>query len=46
MKFMICLVVFLAWLLSKTGASTTGTERPSMGHHYQRDAIFHGIFGP
>ena len=28
-----------------TPSCPTGTEKPTMGHHYQRDAVFHGMLG-
>jgi len=34
---------------TRAGAAENKTEaldHPSFGHHYQRDVIFHGMFGP
>lgn len=42
----VIILSFFCGMLSPNGASHTGGKmKPSMGHHYQRDVVFKGIFG-
>ncbi len=53
MKIIVALILIAGWLLCKaelaigSAVSRGGDDgRISMGHHYQRDMVFNGMWGP